>query len=874
MGVSQLLSVPYALNAAKADNVNNSDTSDTNELQDLNFSGDSLYITNGNSIYLGNYSNIWQQNGNDIYYNNGNVGIGTTIANQKLIVQSDPTVSSLDSAIFEVRNKDGQVVFAVYQEGVRVYVDDTGTKGLSTKGGFAVGGFNATKSLTNEYLRVTPDSVRVYIEENSGSKSISTKGGFAVGGFNATKTVPTDYFNISGSDSSGTINPSEARVLWYPLKEAFLAGHVLIESSDSVGQNSWATGFESKSIGDYSQALGYNTRAFGNNSTAIGNNANAEGNNSYAFGNYANTNAIGSYAIGSGAKANGQYSFAVGSIGVDSAGNATSPTTASGNYAYAFGMGSVASNQGAFAFGTQDTASSMYSLAMGYKTTASGNYSTSMGLLTTASGNYSTAMGVDNIASGYSSITMGVDNIASGFISTAMGSIDTASGDYSTAMGYSTTASGDYSTTIGRNTAASGIYSTAMGYSTTASGSYSIAMGDNTIASGDYSTAMGASNIANGFASTATGWQTLASGAASTTIGRNTTASGDYSTAMGYQTIAKPTESLVIGQYNDTTCSSGGMVIWHDSDPLFIIGNGNSNTSRNNAMTVLKNGNVGINTTTPSELLDVYGYSPNIEITNTAETEAGIIFDDFQDPTNQYAKILYNSGSNNHLNFYNHSTTPGLILYTNNNVDVNGLFRATGANWPGSGAGVEIAYNGTGYIQSYDRDAGTWQDLVLGANNVYPNADNASYLGLSSRRWKAVYAVNGTIQTSDRRMKKEIKNITYGLNTVMQLHPVSFYWKDKNLKGKNLGLIAQEVLKVVPEVVEVGNDKNKTLGMKYTSLIPILIKGMQEQEEKINKLENENTALKNENTEFNNSLNSLKAEVEQLKQILELKAEK
>ena len=33
MGVSQLLSVPYALNAAKADNVNNNDTSATNELQ-------------------------------------------------------------------------------------------------------------------------------------------------------------------------------------------------------------------------------------------------------------------------------------------------------------------------------------------------------------------------------------------------------------------------------------------------------------------------------------------------------------------------------------------------------------------------------------------------------------------------------------------------------------------------------------------------------------------------------------------------------------------------------------------------------------------------------------------------------------------------
>ena len=50
---------------------------------------------------------------------------------------------------------------------------------------------------------------------------------------------------------------------------------VLIESPDSVGTNSFASGYDSKSIGDYSQALGYNARAFGDNSTAIGNFANA-----------------------------------------------------------------------------------------------------------------------------------------------------------------------------------------------------------------------------------------------------------------------------------------------------------------------------------------------------------------------------------------------------------------------------------------------------------------------------------------------------------------------------------------------------------------------------------------------------------------------
>ena len=51
------------------------------------------------------------------------------------------TETSMDSALFEVRNKTGQIVFAVYNEGVRIYVDNGLAKG-STKGGFAIGGFN------------------------------------------------------------------------------------------------------------------------------------------------------------------------------------------------------------------------------------------------------------------------------------------------------------------------------------------------------------------------------------------------------------------------------------------------------------------------------------------------------------------------------------------------------------------------------------------------------------------------------------------------------------------------------------------------------------------------------------------------------------
>lgn len=111
--------------------------------------------------------------------------------------------ASPDSILFEVKNSTGQTIFAVYNEGVRIYVDD-GVK--SAKGGFAIGGFGTGKAPSQEYLRVTKDSTRVYV--NPLAKS--AKGGFAIGGFtgkgsnNFLNLTPENYFigHQSGSNTT------------------------------------------------------------------------------------------------------------------------------------------------------------------------------------------------------------------------------------------------------------------------------------------------------------------------------------------------------------------------------------------------------------------------------------------------------------------------------------------------------------------------------------------------------------------------------------------------------------------------------------------------------------------------------------------------
>lgn len=116
-------------------------------------------------------------------------------------------------------------------------------------------------------------------------------------------------------------------------------------------------------------------------------------------------------------------------------------------------------------------------------------------------------------------------------------------------------------------------------------------------------------------------WDYANIGTASTAFGYNTQANGDYSSAFGYGSIAQSYNSFVIGQYNIV---SGTPSSWVATEPLFVIGNGVYNDGkysgpkaltpisltgivRHNALTVLKNGNVGIGPATPINKLDVQG---------------------------------------------------------------------------------------------------------------------------------------------------------------------------------------------------------------------------------------------------------------------------
>jgi len=138
---------------------------------------------------------------------------------------------------------------------------------------------------------------------------------------------------------------------------------------------------------------------------------------------------------------------------------------------------------------------------------------------------------------------------------------------------------------------------------------------------------------------------------------------------------------------------------------------------------------------------------------------------------------------------------------------------------------VEIYGNGS----QYNWDSGAY----------YPSTDNARNLGGTSNRWAAVYAANGTIQTSDRTRKHDISGDTLGLDFVQRLRPVSFVMNDESDEVRRHGLIAQEVIEAAQGASLAGilsGTHDGEYGLNYAGLVPSLIAAIQQQQTEIDAL--------------------------------------
>lgn len=165
---------------------------------------------------------------------------------------------------------------------------------------------------------------------------------------------------------------------------------------------------------------------------------------------------------------------------------------------------------------------------------------------------------------------------------------------------------GDYSFVIGNNSIASGEGSISMGLESFSTGDISLAIGEGVVSSGYLSSAFGEYTEASGDASVSMGTNSVASGYTSFSIGINSIASGGSSFSSGNSNTSKSFSETAMGLYNSdyTPISIDG---WQATDRLFVIGNGQSDGNRSDALVILKNGNTGFGTSTPDTTLHLVG---------------------------------------------------------------------------------------------------------------------------------------------------------------------------------------------------------------------------------------------------------------------------
>ena len=294
--------------------------------------------------------------------------------------------------------------------------------------------------------------------------------------------------------------------------------------------------------------------------------------------------------------------------------------------------------------------------------------------------------------------------------------------------------------------------------------------------------------------------------------------------------VTDPTEKLDVdgtiksrdlagaGQRNVVADANGNLVIGGS-------GGGSSLWSVNGTNIHFNTGNVGIGTATPSSPIEIVSINDSpILIESTRADGNGWIR--FNKPSGRigYVGMYSDNGVNDiEMGTTGNNTSGRLHLTSRGNpkltVDDNNVGVGTTSpsaklhiNQGGQAVGTGLRFS-DGINDDWDITHGFGLRFHYGGVlRGFINANNGAY-----------------VQSSDKRLKSEIELLENVLGKVKELKPKTYYYKSDISRNRTIGLIAQEVQGLFPELVS-SNNEDGMLGLEYSAFAVIAIKAIQEQQ--------------------------------------------
>ncbi|MBO4602900.1 MAG: tail fiber domain-containing protein [Salinivirgaceae bacterium] len=801
LGLTQLQAVPYAFYAANGGKGEKGDKGDPGR--------DGMQVEG--------------QLGQTLVHN-GTTWVATDeISFKKLDVKAG---NATEDALFEVKDKDGNVVFAVYPNGVHVYIDTTDHNDKARRSGFIVTGRTASKgdpdSYRNDFLAIDGEGTKVFVDDD---ESKARRSGFLVTGRTASKgDGKADLFTVNGEGTKvyidNQLDNSKTR------RSGFIVtGRTATKDDDATNYLEVATdGTQVHFDDDAAKTRRSGFVVTGRTATKDGAaqefmTINTDSTRFYINGGNGSKGDFGVAGRSDGAKDSGNGGFAVSGrdgakdgvsnnlFNIDLSTNAQTLDSVNRVYWYpeknAFMAGNLkvespdSVGENSFNAGFQNKAIGKYSQALGYKSVAKGDYTTAIGRGARADSDNAYALGNNAKATKMNAFALGMNSTADGEGSYAFGEDAIASGTGSFAFGRSSVikdtiyrqyniieridetnyaapkATGNYSYSIGTGTVANAEGSFAMGIDNKATGKNAVAFGKNNNATGVNAIAFGKSNNGHALNAIAIGIDNKISPNAEqgTTIGYGNTVTKANAYTMGFNCEANATFATAIGRCAHANATYG-------------VALGNFVTAKSVYEVVVGTWNTDYEPSLWGSVNYPSGEDRAFTVANGYESWAGTC-------------TVHKSDA--------------LVIYKNGNAEFRG--------------------------NVYPSDS----------TNIYTNANTYS-LGTSTKMWDKVYAKNGVQTSSDQRLKTNIKPLERALDKVLTLNGVTYEWRVKEFPNKHLddkthvGVIAQEVEAVLPEAVETGEDGYKSVN--YSNITPLLIEAIKEQQTIIDNQQKEIDELK------------------------------